>query len=392
MKQINSFLLVFLSLCNFVMAQNLETIKEINDDLGPMAIKDNYLYLSVEDTTNLGISNNSRIVKIDITTNNPSIINVVTASDFINSLAFHGNDLYFTISGGAYGENSKIVKTDISLPTPRLIDVFTGINSPRSLVFKGDILFVLESERITKANVTDTTPVLTEFISLSSTTPNRLTNVTDMALHNDDLYISLNDGTGFKVVKTDVTATNPVVSDVLTGVNFINSLAFKGDDLYISFPIVDDKIAKINVVTTTLPTTIVTDVLTNRYSSFQLELAFKDDDLYIGEATNQIILGPPLQIIRSDKILKLDVDETLSITDFNTTEELKLFPNPANEFIKISDLKSNRTLDYTIYNSIGALVKRGKLSKDATINVESLYSGLYYLSIENNKTFKFVKS
>ncbi|UZO79606.1 T9SS type A sorting domain-containing protein [Aquimarina sp. ERC-38] len=392
MKQINAFLLVFLSLCNFVMAQNLETIKEIDDRFGPIAIKDDYLYLSVEDTTNLGISNNSKIVKIDITTNNPSIIDVVTASDFINSLAFHGNDLYFTISDGRFGVNSKIVKIDVSLPTPTLIDVFTGVNSPRSLVFKGDVLYVLEFERITKANVTDTTPVLTEFISLSSTIPNRSTNVEDMALHNDELYISLNDGTGFKVVKTNITATNPIVSDVLTGVNLINSLAFNGDDLYISFPVVDNKIAKINVVTTTLPTTIVTDVLTDRHSSFQLELAFKDDNLYIGELTSQLIFGPPLRFINSNKILKFDVGETLAINDLNTTKELKLFPNPANEFIKISDLKFNKTLDYTIYNSLGVLVKRGKLSNDATINVDSLYSGLYYLSIENNKTFKFVKS
>lgn len=83
-------------------------------------------------------------------------------------------------------------------------------------------------------------------------------------------------------------------------------------------------------------------------------------------------------------------DATLSVDTFeNNSSEVNLYPNPAKNFVQINGLKANET--YTIYNTIGAVVKSGTVSNNQEIAINNLTSGLYFLKFKNGKTIKFIK-
>ncbi|MBQ0787746.1 MAG: T9SS type A sorting domain-containing protein, partial [Oceanihabitans sp.] len=81
---------------------------------------------------------------------------------------------------------------------------------------------------------------------------------------------------------------------------------------------------------------------------------------------------------------------TLSNTDFNIlNKNLKLFPNPSNQFIKISGLTN--TEKYKIYNILGSEVENGNVSNNEKIDIKKYANGFYLLKLENGNTFKFIK-
>ncbi|WP_420571542.1 LamG-like jellyroll fold domain-containing protein [Kordia sp.] len=83
-------------------------------------------------------------------------------------------------------------------------------------------------------------------------------------------------------------------------------------------------------------------------------------------------------------------DATLSTETFEANAAgLNLYPNPAKDFIKINGLKT--TEDYAIYNTIGAVVKSGKVSNNKEITIADLKTGLYFIKLTGNRTIKFIK-
>lgn len=78
----------------------------------------------------------------------------------------------------------------------------------------------------------------------------------------------------------------------------------------------------------------------------------------------------------------------------NTLESRKyqlLFPNPTSDFIWINDLIDQKGLSYSIFTSIGQMVKSGNIDF-SRINVQELSAGLYFLKLERNaEIFKFIK-
>ncbi|MBU2922490.1 T9SS type A sorting domain-containing protein [Winogradskyella psychrotolerans] len=87
---------------------------------------------------------------------------------------------------------------------------------------------------------------------------------------------------------------------------------------------------------------------------------------------------------------------TMSVQDPVYDNAIRVYPNPADDFIQIVNLKNNMTI--TIYNLIGQQVF-SKLSNEnhETISVSYLASGVYILGLssvdEENKTFiKFTKT
>lgn len=81
---------------------------------------------------------------------------------------------------------------------------------------------------------------------------------------------------------------------------------------------------------------------------------------------------------------------TLSNPDFNISNiGLKLFPNPSNEFIKISGL--NNIEKYKIYSIIGSEVANGNISNNQEVDIRDFTNGLYFLKFENGNTIKFLK-
>ena len=88
--------------------------------------------------------------------------------------------------------------------------------------------------------------------------------------------------------------------------------------------------------------------------------------------------------------LSADITSTLGLDDFSeTTPSLKLFPNPAIEYIQISGL--SKKVNYTIYNILGKKVLTGNVVNDEGIYIQNLANGLYLLKFNNGNTIKFIK-
>jgi tRNA-binding EMAP/Myf-like protein len=81
---------------------------------------------------------------------------------------------------------------------------------------------------------------------------------------------------------------------------------------------------------------------------------------------------------------------SLSGKDFN----IKAYPNPANELIRIEAEDNLRNRNFQIVNSSGKILKTGNLkSKITEIHIADFSSGIYFINIENygNQPTKFVK-
>lgn len=73
-----------------------------------------------------------------------------------------------------------------------------------------------------------------------------------------------------------------------------------------------------------------------------------------------------------------------------STSEMKIFPNPATDYIEISNLNSEDT-EISIFNLSGMQIMCARLNMaDNKLNVSSLKKGIYILKIASN-TFKFSK-
>ena len=82
-------------------------------------------------------------------------------------------------------------------------------------------------------------------------------------------------------------------------------------------------------------------------------------------------------------------DQALGINNFNFNNTLKLFPNPSPDYIQISGL--TKLENYTIYNIVGAEVKKGFISENGEMDIKNLTNGLFFLVFENGNALKFIK-
>jgi hypothetical protein len=82
-------------------------------------------------------------------------------------------------------------------------------------------------------------------------------------------------------------------------------------------------------------------------------------------------------------------DQSLSTSEFELDNKIKLFPNPSSDFIQISGL--SRTENYRIYNIVGAEIKNGYISDNGILDIKNLTNGLFFLTFENRSTLKFIK-
>ncbi|WGD34044.1 T9SS type A sorting domain-containing protein [Olleya sp. YS] len=82
-------------------------------------------------------------------------------------------------------------------------------------------------------------------------------------------------------------------------------------------------------------------------------------------------------------------DESLSVNTYNSLSNIKLYPNPTSDFICVSNVLDNK--NYSIYDITGKKVSSGQLNKDSKITVKKLQNGLYFLTIDNHQSLKFIK-
>ena len=92
---------------------------------------------------------------------------------------------------------------------------------------------------------------------------------------------------------------------------------------------------------------------------------------------------------------QIDLTETLSNDEFQNVAKFSLFPNPATDFIEIEGLDDTTFSNYTIFNTVGKKVLSSENLMTNKVDVSSLNTGLYFISIsyENRvQTLKFIKN
>ncbi|MEM6262216.1 MAG: T9SS type A sorting domain-containing protein [Bacteroidota bacterium] len=69
-----------------------------------------------------------------------------------------------------------------------------------------------------------------------------------------------------------------------------------------------------------------------------------------------------------------------------------LYPNPAQDALKLVGLETVKPLDYNIYDVTGSVVQNGTFTANETITIEALPKGVYFFNIaEYGSMQKFVK-
>ena len=69
-------------------------------------------------------------------------------------------------------------------------------------------------------------------------------------------------------------------------------------------------------------------------------------------------------------------------------QQLAVYPNPANDVLRIDNLTDNQSV--TIYSINGAIVKKVIASHNTIIDISDLRTGLYIIGVDN-KFSKFIK-
>ncbi|WP_157983118.1 T9SS type A sorting domain-containing protein [Psychroflexus aestuariivivens] len=82
-------------------------------------------------------------------------------------------------------------------------------------------------------------------------------------------------------------------------------------------------------------------------------------------------------------------DPSINTNQFELNNKFKLYPNPANEFIKISGLLTK--VNYRIYDILGKEVKKGDITNQEQIDIQDFTKGLYFIKLDNGNTIKFMK-
>lgn len=90
---------------------------------------------------------------------------------------------------------------------------------------------------------------------------------------------------------------------------------------------------------------------------------------------------------------KFDIDgaEELSVVEFTDNLTVKIYPNPTSKYLTI-DTNFTESLPYTIHSMQGSIIHSGEInSADHKINMTSISSGMYFLTIKNS-SYKILKT
>ena len=84
--------------------------------------------------------------------------------------------------------------------------------------------------------------------------------------------------------------------------------------------------------------------------------------------------------------------QSLSTSEFGGLNQVKLYPNPASDFVSIS-MNDQLPDSFAVYNTLGQLVKQVNVSTEAdlTIDTQTLAQGVYFVKITKDKATKTVQ-
>ena len=83
-------------------------------------------------------------------------------------------------------------------------------------------------------------------------------------------------------------------------------------------------------------------------------------------------------------------NQILGLSEFSVTNDLKVFPNPSTDFIRIENLQE--TVVYKIYNILGMKIDEGVISSQQKIPIANMKSGMYVICLNQGTYIRFVKT
>lgn len=327
-------------------AQIVDVLTTGLSDPAGIAISGNTLYIAESFGAN-------KISKIDISSASPTKIDVVTGLSGPDGLAISGNTLYI-----AEINADKISKIDISSATPTVETVITGVLEPTGIVVNGNNLYIAEynAGKISKLDLT--TLIKTDYIT-------NISGPTGLVINNNTLYFS--DFDTNIVSKVDLTATVPVVTQVSGGFVEPAFLNLVGTELYVA-EYGSGVLSKINTTNS-----VVTNVASNLGGVYGL----------VSNSTNLFLSQRD-----TNKISKISFSN-LSTTNFDIENQVSIYPNPSSNYLNLKNVLKNSKI--TISDLNGRIIKEFTYQK-TTIDIQSLEKGIYFLTINNDKTLKFIKN
>jgi hypothetical protein len=92
---------------------------------------------------------------------------------------------------------------------------------------------------------------------------------------------------------------------------------------------------------------------------------------------------------------KFRIDTTLGNAVFNSSGNVKLYPNPANDILNIAVTNTNPPESYVVYNSLGQVMDNGNItSAPEAIDISAYAKGVYFVRLATGSeltTLQFVK-
>jgi len=117
------------------------------------------------------------------------------------------------------------------------------------------------------------------------------------------------------------------------------------------------------------------------------KLYFASEDLVIQPDPGMTETTIPVSIIRKITFTEGNVTSTKVIA--STDPKLKVFPNPANDYIQIE--ASGKELNVSIFDIQGILISSGIYKNNQAVDISKLSAGTYLVQVNDNSTIKFIK-
>jgi len=140
--------------------------------------------------------------------------------------------------------------------------------------------------------------------------------------------------------------------------------------------------------------TLVNDLLIANQDSALYQWFNAETNLPIAGETNQSFMPGSPGIYAVEVTMGACSERSASVAINNlgnsyfSSEELSLYPNPANEFIKLQGSNLSEVLDLKLYDTTGKLVKTWlHYSETDALNIKTLPKGIYFLQVASPNQF-----
>lgn len=342
--------------------QVVDLITGLNEPTS-LTSKGNDLYVTVTDPAPFG---NDKVVKIDVTSTNPSTTDVLLDPSLTEDIVINNNDLYLTEG------SSSIYELDLTGTLPANISGTPTIggfnfNGASHMAVHNNYLYISEyyADIISRINLS--TGIKDTLISSS-------VEAGYMTVHNNILYFS--EPNLGRIGKVDLTSSTPTISNVVTGLTSSDpyGVAVYGGDLYVAYA---TQIRKVNIsATPTASTTLVADLA----PFFVYDIEVLNGDLYIAAE----------DINDNGKISKIALNPTSVVdVDNGSNTRIDVYPNPTTDFVKIGGVGEG--VRFKLFDILGAEIQEGVLDSNKSIDMSKMTAGTYFLKVENHAGLSVVK-